>query len=143
MNDLKSSIKEHSFGSVYVFPESETRHSFHYTIGFQQSFAQPEILIFGLSKEVGSQILWSIKEKLQAGESLEPNRRLSGILSRGLDVMFLPVIHPIKVEYLAVARQHYKEPFQALVMLWPDENNVLPNEPYSTNTSQIQAFEIT
>ena len=135
-------IENFGWHSLFVFDPEGEKANFHYTVGLEESYSHPEILIFGLSQDSGHGILTDLVEEIKSGKPFEPNLKLSEVIGGSFDVMFKPVRNPLDIEYLAGAQNYYKKNFRAYVMFWPDKENVLPTEKTCTVTTQNEALEI-
>ena len=114
---------------------------FSYFIGFEESFKHPEIVIFGLKKEVAYSILSDIAYDLRNGVEYSPNVKLSNVIGGDFDVMFKPVKEDAFNEYLGTAVDYYGRPFRAWVMSWSDKANILPLEEGCKLTVQSEAID--
>lgn len=131
---MESSEKVHrdieTFGwhCLYVFDAKGDKPGFTYSIGFEETFNQPEIVIFGLPRETAHGILTDIASQYREGVTFEPGIRTSNIIGGSLEVLFMPVRQEAFAETLGTAVRYYERPFRAWVMFWPDKNKVLPTE---------------
>ncbi len=81
MDATTENIKKHGWESLYVFDESEKRPSFLYSIGLEESFDHPEIVIFGLPRKTMHGLLSDVVEDIKEGVVFECDKRVSGLLS--------------------------------------------------------------
>jgi len=139
---IAKDIEKFGWHSLFVFDPEGEKANFHYTVGIEESYGHPEIIIFGLSQESGHGILTDLIEDIKSENSFEPNKKLGDVIGGDFDVMFKPVKDPRNIEYLAGAENYYKKQFRAYVMLWPDKNNILPTEKACQITIQNEALEI-
>ena len=82
-------IAEHGWYGMHVMAEGDFP-GFSYSIGFWESIAAPEFLIYGLSRELTHSMLWEIFRQLKAGRTLTDGGRISGLLE-GFDCIARPV----------------------------------------------------
>lgn len=100
---------------------------FSYTIGLSQQFNHPEIISFGLSTEVLQSFLTIAKDRIEEGETFEPNKSYSGFLKKDIKVYFLPVDKEYIKDYLGYADWFYNgEDFTVLQLIWPDKKGNFP-----------------
>jgi len=137
-DQLKNNIEQHGWQCQYVFDKNE----FSYSIGFEESFNHPEIMIFGLNKDTMHALLSDIADEIKQGRVFEPNTKTGDILSGDYEVIFKPLKADMYSEYAGIATRYYNKPFRVLVMFWPDKNNVLPTEPNCELTVQNEALQI-
>ena len=139
---IAANIEKHGWDALHVFDAQGQRSDFSYSIGFEQTFGHPEIVIFGLRRDVAQTILSDIASHLVNGVRFEPYERLGNVLGPDLEVQFRPVRDHAFSEYLGRAVQFYGKPFRAWVMIWPDKEGRLPGEPGCKITSQDEAVSI-
>jgi hypothetical protein len=126
--NVSEKIEKFGWQFQFVFDENGEKQDFVYTIGFEESFKHPEIMIFGLKKETMHSILSDISEDLRNGQTINPNVKNSNILSGEFEVMFKPLKEKFYSELAGIASRYYDKPFRVYIMLWPDKNNILPTE---------------
>lgn len=141
-----ASIKEHilkyGWRFQHVFDAEGKKESFAYTIGLEESFGHPEIMIFGLERSTMHSMLQEVVDTVRGGAAFQPDRRYPEILSGEYEVMFKPLKDRAYPDYAGMAMDYYGHSFRMYVMLWPDKNNVLPSEPGCQLTVQDEALEI-
>jgi hypothetical protein len=64
--DVDKRIAKHGWTATYV-GDYATAPTWAYSIGFQQTLGQPEIVVFDVPKEVANGIFWTTYEELKAG----------------------------------------------------------------------------
>lgn len=140
--EIEENIKKYGWQYQYVFDENDKKENFSYSIGFEESFGHPEIMIFGLKSETMHAILSDIANDIRGGKVFEPNIKTQDVLSDDYAVLFKPVKEAFYPEYAGVAVRYYEQPFRLFVMFWPDKNNALPTEPNCELTVQNEALQI-
>lgn len=125
-----------------MFDEKGEKPSFSYTIGLEESFSHPEVMIFGLKREQMHAILSDIVNDIKSGRAFEANIKTGNVLAGHFDVLFKPLKSEFLSEYAGIAERYYNRPFRVYVMLWPDKHNILPTEPGCELTVQNEALEI-
>jgi hypothetical protein len=127
---IARNIGQYGWHCVHVLPNEESQQQFTYTIGFSESFSQPEVMVFGVPREKAHALLAACADVLKGGDSLEPGIADDRILSGGDSVMFKTVRPAAFPEYLGTAMRYYgSKPFDATVMFLPDANHCFPWEP--------------
>jgi hypothetical protein len=142
MDKTEKNIKEFGWEAMYVFDEHAEKQPFLYTIGLEETYEHPEIMIFGLNRETMHNIVSDIVHDIKNGFKAPINIKTKGMLSGDFEVLFKPVQSQYLENYLGKAIQYYQKPFRALVMLWPDKNNTLPNENDCQVDVQDEALKI-
>lgn len=139
---IKGNIEQHGWHFVFVFDAKGQHEDFSYTIGLEENYNHPEILVFGLKKESAHAILSDIVEEIKAGAKMELNRKIGNVIGGSFEVLFMSIISSSYNQYLGAAVGYYQKPFRAQVMFWPDQKNVLPTEEGCELTIQDEALEI-
>jgi len=144
MSDAKLSADIETYGWHFlnVFDRAGINADFAYSIGFEISFNQPEVIIFGLARDIAKQILADIAHDYAQGVHYEPEKKVSGVLGGDTEVIFKPVIESAFSDYLGRAVDYYGKPFRAWVMLWPDKAGRFPTEPGFKATVQNEALAV-
>jgi hypothetical protein len=103
--------------------------AFVYSIGLYKNFNHPEIIVFGLNKDMMGRIINNIKDDIKSGQSFNPSITYSGIIE-GFDVQFLEVEKENYQDYVGYASWYNKSPhdFPLLQLVWPDKENNWPWE---------------
>ena len=142
MNSTKQNIKKYGWESVYVFDEKGNKAPFSYSIGFEETFKHPEIMMFGLARETMHGILSDIAAGLKKGIIYPINKRVSKVITAEYDVVFKEINEKYFSDYLGTAVTYYQKPFRAMVMFWPDKNNAFPFESHCEVSNQDEALDI-
>ncbi len=79
-DQIQDNIREFGWHCRHVFDAEGERVDFSYSIGFEKSFGEPEIIVFGLKREISHAILSDIATDFRGGLSFEPNTRISGVV---------------------------------------------------------------
>ena len=141
-NDIRDNIEEYGWHFLFVFDPNGERENFAYSIGLEERYNHPEIILFGLKQESAHAVLTDVVEDIKSGVNMEPNKRHSNVIGGGFDVLFKPIINSAYSEYLGTAIDYYGKKFRAQVMFWPDKANVLPTEEGCVLTIQNEALGI-
>ena len=104
--------------------------AFVYSVGFQHSFGQPEIIIFGLNDtSTMAQIVNNIGDEIRNGSSFDDWYESDQVLN-DYCCMFRNVEREYYPEYLGYAMWFYEgRDFSALQCVWPDKDGNYPWEP--------------
>lgn len=139
---IKQNIQKYGWQFQYVFDADGEKEEFSYSIGFEESFGHPEIMILGLNRDTMHSILSDIASDIRGGQKFKEGVRTSNVLSGEFDVLFKSVREDLLPEYAGIATRYYQGPFRLLVMFWPDKSNVLPTEAGCSITVQNEALQI-
>jgi len=142
IESIKENIQKHGWQCQYVFDANGEKEDFSYSIGFEESFDHPEIMIFGLKRETMHSILSDIASEIKEGRKFKEGVRTSNVLSGEFEVIFKPVQEEFFPEFAGIASRFYSKPFRLMVMFWPDKSNVLPTEVGCKLTVQNEALKI-
>jgi hypothetical protein len=113
---IQGHIKEYGWHFLFVFDPNGVHQDFSYTIGLEESYGHPEIMIFGLKKESAHAILADIVEDIKSGITMETNKKLGNVIGGDLEVMFKPITTSAYKKYLGTAVDYYGKPFRAQIM---------------------------
>ncbi|MEJ1464577.1 MAG: DUF4262 domain-containing protein [Candidatus Sedimenticola sp. (ex Thyasira tokunagai)] len=139
---IEDNIKKYGWQYQFVFDEAGENADFSYTIGLEESFSHPEIMIFGLKKDQMHSILSDLVDDIKRGRVFNPNKKTGDVVAGDYEVIFKPLKEEYIPEYAGVAERYYKKTFRVYIMLWPDKNNLLPTEPNCELTVQNEALQI-
>ncbi len=140
--NIQSDIQEYGWHCLNVFDPEGINPDFVYSIGFEETYNHPEIMIFGLESSKSHHILSDIANDIKDGVALKTNTKLRNIIGGDYDVIFKEVKTNDFSKFLGTAVDYYDKPFRAWVMFWPDKNNVLPTEKGCLATNQSEALKI-
>ena len=105
------------------------RPGYAYTIGFESSFAFPEVVVFGLAPVAAKGLLGLVADVLADGSAVPVGPLFVGLLDNGLRSALLPVdLEAYGELFDTAARWHEGEPFRVVQLAWPDRNGWLPWE---------------
>ncbi len=106
--------------------EDPPRPGYTYTIGFEESFGFPEVVIFGLTPVAARGLLEMIATHLEAGGEI-PVGVFVGLLDNDLPAAMLPVQMPDNSELFEDAVEYNgRDDFRMRQFLWPDRGGKLP-----------------
>ena len=139
---IEENIKNYGWQCQFVFDDAGEKPDFSYTIGLEETFSHPEIMIFGLKREQMHTILTDLVYDIKEGRKFKTDEKTSDVISGDFEVIFKPLKEEYIPEYAGVAQRYYKKPFRVLVMFWPDKKNILPTESGCELTVQNEALGI-
>ena len=132
MNESEKSIlkniEEYGCHINSVFDNEGNDPDFTYTIGIEKSQNQPELIVFGLRKELGAWIANEYNRKLREGLIIDTKNYYSGFIE-GFDVCFKSVGKKCKEDYMLSCDWLYAgQDFEAIQLVYPTVNGVWPWE---------------
>lgn len=102
--------------------------SFSYSIGLTETYNHPEIICFGLSNDLGYEIINDIAELIKNGEKFEAGK-ISTEIFKDSRVALINVDKRNIDDYFGSALKYYGDKsFNALQVVWTDRNDKLPWE---------------
>ena len=97
-----------------------------FTIGLEQSFGHPEVLVFGMELELLHALLNQIGELVKHGRSFDPGERADGLLEQN-PPEFRSVDPRWQGAFTGNAAWFYRErSFRVLQCFWPDSTGRMP-----------------
>jgi hypothetical protein len=138
-------IRKHGWLCQHVspMPWQHDEFPFSYSIGFYETYKQPEIVIIGYQGEVAYNFLHGCLQLIQNGEILCAGKRFDNDVSNGYQVEFKEIRKDLYEEHLGLAVRYYGHTnFPALVLFWPDKDNRLPWEPGYNGIEQAQELRL-
>jgi hypothetical protein len=120
-------IARFGWHGVSRFPgESQPDH--YYTVGLQETFGHPEILIVGLAGDVPHGMARAAVDAIKDGVTFSASTRSDAILE-GYDVAYASVSPSAANGWLPLAAWYYEDrPWDVLQLLWPDRDGRFPGE---------------
>ena len=113
---------------VIAVEASDYLPSFVYSIGLTETYKHPEIICFGLSPQLGMNIINDVADLIKNGEIIEIGKVYHNIFKE-TPATFVKVDNRNIVDYFGVAIRHYQNnPFEALQLVWSDRNGKFPWE---------------
>ncbi len=77
---LLSNVEEHGWQFTYVFDPKRQNPDFAYTVGFTKSLGTSEFIVFGLPRDLMSDMLWEIYRQVEKGTIPADGMRWHGLL---------------------------------------------------------------
>jgi hypothetical protein len=126
--ETQKHIDEYGCSIIYIL-EDNYLPGFAYTIGLHQKFNHPEIICFGLPKELTGSILNDACDLIKKGQSFEPGIQYKDFLEDFI-LQFLAVDKSFYPNYFGKASNFYgNNDYSALQLVWPDKQQLFPWEP--------------
>lgn len=125
----KAKLNIDKFGlQVIMVSSTSYSPSFAYSIGLWETYKHPEIICFGLSDNLGHEIINDVAEIIKQGTTIKVGENYTGIF-KDSRAEFLKVDKRNIEDYFGVALEHYKgRQFEALQLIWTDRNDKFPWE---------------
>ena len=122
-----SNIERTGLHILNVFSDDETS-EFSYSVGLTYSYGQPEVLIYGLNRDVATDILNQVASLMETGTKF-----------RDKDIS-LDVLDGFECKFMKVHKSHYRNhvgwtiwlndysnDFELLQLVWPDKAGSFPD----------------
>jgi Domain of unknown function (DUF4262) len=118
-------IREQGWFAIHVLGDADGP-GFAYTTGFWLKFKFPELIVFGLTRDVAHDTFWHMYRQLEAGERFGTGKRVNEIFEN-VPAVLLPVSQQHYRSHLGWTRWFYgNDEFQCLQLIYPDENGRFP-----------------
>ena len=103
---------------------------FAYSIGAWESYGAPELIVFGLRKEVAESIINAVMASHVAGRRFRCGVPERQVIQDDVPVYFLEVDPELAKVYATFTDWYYEhEPFPLWQIIWPDKGGRFPWEP--------------
>jgi len=141
LEKAESDIEQYGWSFMFVDADQVSgMESFSYTIGFEKTFAHPELIMFGLPAEPSHKILSAVAAAIKDNETMPLHVPVENIIGNDLKVIFKPLDHALYADYLSVAIEAYgTKNFRTQIMLWPDKEENYPFEASYSIKPQLSA----
>lgn len=143
LSKLRADVQTFGWHCLSVYPrKGEEGAAFTYTIGLGATFEHPEIMIFGLDREVSHGILQDCVQMIRDGARFLPDTEYSKVIGGTYKVVFKRVRPECLPEYFGAAARYYAgRPFSGLILFWPDKVHRFPWQEASS-TAQREAMNL-
>jgi hypothetical protein len=102
---------------------------FAYSLSAWESYQAPELIVFGLRRDVASDMINQVMAEHQAGRRFQCGVPEQGVIRNGVPVYFLRVDPALAKVYATFADWYYEhESFPLWQIVWPDRNGAFPWE---------------
>jgi len=125
---LLDDVNKFGWHCVNVFGDSE-HEPFSYTIGLFHTYGHPELLIYGLPREIARTVLNVAAEAAASGKAMDLNQPTDELLE-GYACVFVPVPLVDYPEHVGFARWYYDgDNFPVQQVVWPSKTGLFPWHP--------------
>lgn len=136
-------IAEHGHAINMVVDEDPSEPSgeppFAYSLGAWESYGAPELVVFALRRDVGSDMINHVMQMHQDGRRFRTGVPELGVLRDQIPVYFLEVDPAHAGTFAHFADWYYEgAPFPLWQIVWPDKNGAFPWEPTYTGHPKWQ-----
>lgn len=122
---LLDDIQKFGWHCMNVFGDDK-HEPFSYTIGFFQTYGQPELLIYGLPREIAHAVLTIAADAAAKGSPFNLNEPTDEFL-KGYSCVFVPVPLSEYAEHVGFARWYYQgDQFPVQQIIWPSNSGQFP-----------------
>jgi hypothetical protein len=130
MKRIFDDVAKFGWHIIAVAPrEDEFFVEFAFTVGLFQTYQHPELILFGLSRNVAHRVLAKCVQCIEENLPFADGQVRSDVLN-DYDTALLAVDQSFYAEYLGSAIGFYDTvEFPALQLVWPDRNHHFPWEP--------------
>ena len=112
---------------------NETREPFSYTIGLFQTFGHPELLIYGLPRDIAHSVLGIAAAAAARGQAIDLSRPTQELIE-GCLCSFVPVPLAAYAAHLAAARWYHEgDAFPVQQVVWPSNTGQFPWHPEASS----------
>ena len=122
---LAYNIRMKGFSILYSFEEFP---GYAYTAGIEETWRQPELIVFGLDYERSTLLLTEAANKIKEGVAFTEYD--GHYLLENMSIMFLEIPADVADRFMReTASYHGEKKFRVLQMFWPDEQGLFPVDP--------------
>ncbi len=136
-------VREHGWFDTAVFGDTEGP-GFSFTTGLWVNTGQPELIMFGMKREIAHNVFWELFREAKAGLPLPVGEPTDRAFENLLAYAF-PVAKRFYRDHLGWSRWFYgNDEFPCLQIVWPDRSGIFPWEQgFDTDfaTDQIDLTE--
>jgi hypothetical protein len=129
---------------LVLIPPAHGAAGWAHTIGLDERFGHPELLVFGDDLSLLAPLLNALGERIRGGLRCAADTQLDGVLE-GLPIAFRSIAGKWIEPFLGNAAWHYqRERIRALQCFWPDPKGRFPWQPEfdaSLRDDQPRLFE--
>lgn len=128
LQKLLDDVDEYGVHIVHITVEADCP-AYSFTVGMFESFAQPELIVFGLEEAVAHELLNAAADEADEGRQYLDGSKHDGLLV-DYPVRFITVPKVHYAEHLGLAMWAYEgDGFPCVQMVWPDKQGRWPWQP--------------
>ena len=131
LDAVEAKVEEHGWTAMAVWHDDEGRPPYAYSIGFEQTYGVPEIVLIGFKPSLMQGLIAEVADGLKARRLAFPTEggRMPEVI-REFDVLLRPVPEAARFNLARIAHVHAmpKTP-RLLQLVLPDAKGQLPGEP--------------
>ncbi|MDJ0629766.1 MAG: DUF4262 domain-containing protein [Rhodobacter sp.] len=121
-------VRQFGWFGTHVFGDEDVP-AFSYTTGFWVNHGHPELIVFGLKRELAHDVFWHTWNDLPKGRPVSIGVAVADVLE-SVSVYFLPVDRAKYADYLGWSRWFYRgDDFECLQLVIPTTSGVFPWHP--------------
>lgn len=125
---LLDDIRKFGWHCLNVLGDEENE-PFSYTIGLFQTYGHPELLIYGLPRDLAHSVLTIAADAAADGKPLDLEEPTDALLE-GYPCLFVPVPHSEYPEHVGFGRWYYQgDSFPVQQIVWPSKAGLFPWHP--------------
>ena len=122
---IRNDVEKFGWHVMLVLAEGSSP-GWGYSIGLHETFKHPEVVLFGLSKDLTHSTINFIGNEIKTGKRFEPGEQYPDILE-GVYCSFQSVEKIWFAPFLGQAATYYRtSAFPCLQCIWPDKNQHYP-----------------
>ena len=130
---LLDDIREYGWHCIGVVGDHK-HEPFTYTIGLFQSYGHPELLVYGLPRDIAHSVLAIAAEAAATGTPIDLDKP-TDMLLEGYPCVFVPVPLVQYAEHVGFARWYYAgDSFPVQQVVWPSKDGLFPWHPHASLT---------
>jgi hypothetical protein len=125
---LVDNVAVHGWHCIHILAEGE-HVAYSFTVGLFHSYGHPELIIFGLAREVAHDILTIAADAARSGSPIDLTQPTDAFLKNG-HCEFAKVPASAYREHVGSALWYYEtKPFPLYQIVWPSKTGNFPWEP--------------
>jgi hypothetical protein len=127
-DDVRELVAKFGWSWINVHADAGTRDpNCAYSIGFEETWSHPEVLIFGLRQETCDQVLSQLARRIAEGAKYQSGVRYPELMT--CDVQFKEIPKSAFGLFMGIGKRYYEQrEFRALQLFSPDRAGKFPWE---------------
>lgn len=129
---LLDDVARYGWHCMHIMGEGDHQ-PFSYTVGLFQTYAHPELIIYGLRREVAHAVFSTIADAAAQGRPIDLNLPTEDLLE-GYSCVFVEVPESNYRDHVGFALWYYEgNAFPVVQVVWPSRNQLFPWHPDATD----------